>query len=268
MDPVHLVYLHRFEEVRTKLDRYRPSADAERTWEDYTRIGLKDWEQEVAELRDDARHSVFEWHETPTGIVWNWARRIGDLVWVRISDFIPPNIDQIPRTLPVVDESAELLFDPPRTTTWTVPVDDSTTIGYGYQYALATGNRPSRFRFTGNSIAGRTYEERQRQPGDSEALVSQRPIAVHALEHLAWSDTGVITVRKLIREGVRAVQRGQSPVRNPATRDGAIPTYARSTILRIPPAATREADRDLLRATARRVMEGEFPKPSAAAVVP
>ena len=46
--------------------------------------------------------------------------------------------------------------------------------------------------------------------------------------------------------------------------DGVIPTYARSTILRVPPAPTIEADRELLRATARRVLAGEFPKPSSA----
>jgi hypothetical protein len=33
-----------------------------------------------------------------------------------------------------------------------------------------------------------TEEEHQRMPGDAEAMVSQRPIAIHALEHLASSD--------------------------------------------------------------------------------
>ena len=49
-----------------------------------------------------------------------------------------------------------------------------------------------------------------------------------------------------------------------STSNGVIPTHARSTILRVPPAPTPEADRELLRATARRVVAGEFPKPSAA----
>ena len=46
--------------------------------------------------------------------------------------------------------------------------------------------------------------------------------------------------------------------------NGVIPTYARSTILRVPPAPTAEADRELLRATTQRVLDGEFPKPAAA----
>lgn len=266
MDPVHLVYLHRFEEIRAKLNDYRPSVHPERTWEQYVEDGLTQWDRDVAELRDQTREeSVFEWQENPTGMTWCWTRRIGDLVWVRISDFIPPNIDQIPVSLPVAAESQEMMFGPPRTTTWTVPVDDTTTLGFGFQYRLESGLQPGRFKFTGTQEPDRSYQERQRIPGDYEALPSQRPIAVHGLEHLAWSDTGVMTVRKLIREGIRAVQRGESPLRNPPLRDGVVPTYGRSTILRIRPAPTPEADRDLLRATARRVMAGEFPKPAPAA---
>ena len=265
-DPVHLVYLHRLEELRSKLDRHRPSVDPAHSMDEFSGVGLAEWEEEFREIRDDTRHSVIEWHETEIGMLWAWARRVNDLVWVRIADFIPPNIDQIPRSLPLVEESEELMFDPPRTTSWTVPVDDTNTMGFGYQYALESGYRQSRFQFTGTYLGGRSYDERQRQPGDYEGQVSQRPIAVHALEHLAWSDTGVLTVRKLIREGVHRVRNGDEPARPAATQHGAIPTYARSTVLRIPPAATPEADRALLRATARRVMSGEFPKPTAGAV--
>jgi hypothetical protein len=159
-------------------------------------------------------------------------------------------------------ESQELMFDPPRTTTWTVPVDDTTTITASFAYLPVDRPPESRFKFTGVTNAPRTYEDRQRQPGDWEALLTQRPIAVHALEHLAWSDTGVVMYRKAIRDGIRAVSRGDSPMPQLAHANGVIPTYARSTILRVPPAPTAEADRDLLQATARRVLAGEFPKPT------
>jgi hypothetical protein len=39
------------------------------------------------------------------------------------------------------------------------------------------------------SFLERTYEERQRKPDDLEAQEGQRPIAIHALENLAHSDT-------------------------------------------------------------------------------
>jgi hypothetical protein len=100
----------------------------------------------------------------------------------------------------------------------------------------------------------RTYEDRQRQPGDYEAQESQRPIAVHALEHLGATDRGVTLVRKLLREGIRALQRGEDPKRPVVSSVGhAISTYCRNTVLRIPPAETAEADRELLRQTGRKV---------------
>ena len=266
MDPVHLVYLHRFEEIRSQLDAHRPSVDPANSWEHYVEVCLPEWEENVRTLTADTRRNhIFEWMEAPTtGFLYHWTRRIGDLVWVRIADVIPPNMDQIPRSLPVSKESQELEFDPPRTTTWTVPEDDTTTITAGLMYQPEKGSGESRYRFTGVTTKPRTYEDRQRQPGDGEALLTQRPIAVHALEHLAWSDTGVVMFRKAIRDGIRAVSRGERPMPELLGANGVIPTHARSTILRVPPAPTPEEDRELLLATARRVLAGEFPKPSAA----
>ena len=39
-------------------------------------------------------------------------------------------------------------------------------------------------------LAATSYEARQRRPGDYEAQVGQRPIAIHALEHLGATDRG------------------------------------------------------------------------------
>jgi hypothetical protein len=108
--------------------------------------------------------------------------------------------------------------------------------------------------------AERSYEERQRRPGDFDAQVSQRPIAVHALEHLTATDRGVIMLRKLIREGIRATASGADP-RGVVFRAGApISTYAQDTVLRIPPAPTPEAERLLLLETGRKVMAGYYVK--------
>jgi hypothetical protein len=54
-------------------------------------------------------------------------------------------------------------------------------------------------------------EEHQRMPGNAEAMVSQRPIALHALEHLASSDQGVIRLRRMLRCAIDAVRRGEDP---------------------------------------------------------
>ncbi len=258
MDPVHTVFLHGLEGRRSDLGEYRPGVDPNGSLERYVDAGVKEWETHVAALRDEFRHHVVEYHEAPGGMFYIHTRRIGegDLVWVRIADYILPNIDQIPRTLPVEELTEQLPFDAPRTTTWTVPVDDTHTTSFALLYApeKLNGIRPSRWRLTSpDASTTRTYEDRQREPGDYEAQVSQGPIAVHGREHLAWSDGGVITVRRLLRDGVRAVQQGADPAQVDLARKGVIDTYGQSTILRVPRAAGLEADQALLRETGRKV---------------
>ena len=84
--------------------------------------------------------------------------------------------------------------------------------------------------------------------------MSQRPIAVHALEHLGWSDQGVVMIRKLVRDGIRAIQRGEDPKQINAAGPGVIGTVGQSTVLKVPPAATPEEDRALLREIGRKVL--------------
>ena len=56
-----------------------------------------------------------------------------------------------------------------------------------------------------------SYEYTQRFPDDKEATEAQGEITIHALEHLASSDKGVIMLRRLLREGIRAVRAGRDP---------------------------------------------------------
>jgi hypothetical protein len=41
--------------------------------------------------------------------------------------------------------------------------------------------------------------------------VSQRPIAVHALEHRGTTDAGVVMCRRLLREALRDLKEGLDP---------------------------------------------------------
>ena len=95
----------------------------------------------------------------------------------------------------------------------------------------------------------RPYAERQRHPADFDAQAGQRPIAVHALEHLGAADRGVIMLRRILREGIRAVARGEDPWGTHWADGQRIPTFTQDTVRRLPSAATPEADRRLLRAT-------------------
>jgi hypothetical protein len=106
-----------------------------------------------------------------------------------------------------------------------------------------------------------TYEEAQRRPQDFEAQVSQRPIAVHGMEHLGTTDRGISMLRNQFRRGIKAVKAGQDPEGLFRTDTGAIPTYCNNTVVRIPPAKTEEADKKLMRETGRRLAQGYLKAP-------
>ncbi len=191
--------------------------------------------------------------ETPAGMVYISTRRLGDLVWVRTGDLIPPTIHQGCALDEKIAQREPDRAVRPTITLWAVPVDDTHTVQLGFYYA------PEGVEIEHNTLSGQTadrpYEERQRVPGDYDAQTSQRPIAVHAMEHLATTDRGVIMMRNIIRRGVRAVRNGEDP-QGVGWSDGAVtPTYSHERVVRIPPASTSEDDRALLRDTGRRVAE-------------
>ena len=250
-DQVHFVFLHDPEEGRAKLDNYRPSVNAS-SLEDYFNVGLKEFAADLTAIRDNFQSRVLEWQESPLGVLGIHTRRVGDLIWVRLGDYIMPNVDQFPPSR--FRPTEELDFGPPYMTAWTIPVDDTHTIAYQLRYIPEnTEQRSSGRALRTSQSLSRTYEDRQRQPGDYEAQESQRPIAVHGLEHLGATDRGVTLVRKLLREGIRALQSGENPQRVGFFVGKTIRTYCRNAVLRIPPAATPEADRELLRNMARKV---------------
>ena len=81
--------------------------------------------------------------------------------------------------------------------TW-IP-DDGSDLGGGRR-GLAPASRTDK-----------TYEYTQRYPDDKEAQEGQGPIAIHALEHLATSDRGVIMLRRMLRTALAALEAGQDP---------------------------------------------------------
>jgi phenylpropionate dioxygenase-like ring-hydroxylating dioxygenase large terminal subunit len=199
-----------------------------------------------------------EFQETPMGMIYIATRRVGDNVWVRINDFLVPNARQFPPESETGRQEKQ--FNRPMAIKWAMPVDDTHTLSIGYLYVEAgqsahDDERSVQKKNTGQT-AERSYEERQRRPGDYDAQVGQRSIAVHALEHLGHTDRGVIMLRRIIRQGIRAVQAGSDPkglLRTPAP---AIATYSQDTVVRVPQAASLEADQALLREVGRKVAAG------------
>ena len=232
MDPAHLAFLH-------------------------TLPGSEGFTEDLAALGE------WDWMETPVGMVYIDTRRQDDRVWVRVADLILPNIHQFP---PNADPMAlRNSVNRPQATTWAVPLDDTHTMQIGYH--RAPEGREMR-RGSGFGQDGkRPYEERQRVPGDYDAQVSiHGGTARHGLEHLASTDRGIIMMRNLIRRGIRAVQNGEDLGYRILRNGGAVPTYSHDRVVAgIPPAATPEADKQLLREVARRVVAGTIEAGSAEA---
>jgi hypothetical protein len=195
-----------------------------------------------------------DWVLTEAGMVYIATRRVGDLVWVRICDFMPPNVHQFTRE--IEEATAEKPASRPIIIRWAVPNDDTQTTNFELaQVDPAWGLSPQDVARPGfGQSDDRPYPERQRFPADFDAQSSQRPIAVHALEHLASTDRGVIMLRRLVREGIDAVTQGGDPAGTGRPDGKVIRTYTQDLVLRIPPAPTPEADRRLLRATGRQVV--------------
>lgn len=201
-----------------------------------------------------AEFPELEWQYTPDGALCVQTRRVKDNVWVRMNDFILPNMHQFP---PSDDAVTEKLFVRALCTVWDVPIDDTNTLHIGIMH-LREGERPDSPDIDNAANFGmndnRPYRERQLLPGDYEAQVGQRPIAIHALETLGATDRGIAMLRRLVREGIRAVEQGDDPQGWERRPDEVIQTHSQNTVLRIPPAATDETDRELLRATGREIL--------------
>jgi hypothetical protein len=110
-------------------------------------------------------------------------------------------------------------------------------------------------------VAMDSYEEGQRHPGDYEAQVSQRPIAVHGMEHLSATDRGVSMLRNQLRRGIRAVKSGKDPDGLPSAHGAVIPTYCNNTVMRIPPKASEAADKKMMREVGMRLAKGYLEQP-------
>jgi hypothetical protein len=162
-------------------------------------------------------------------------------VFIRSSDIILPNIAQFTSGASNADRDGFQLSS--QSTRWVTPVDDHNCfyIGLAHFSDSASGNRPrqeSQFGLNKMALIGQTadrpYEERQREPGDYDALVSQGSIANRANEHLGLTDRGVVLFRRLLTRAIAAVQNNETPAVPRLYRDGKVRTYTHAFVFRIP----------------------------------
>jgi hypothetical protein len=189
---------------------------------------------------------------------------VGENIWARMVENVLPNLQQV---APIWENGQQPHpFSGPMMSRWIVPLDDTNTMLIELRHisetdaAATPGWWADRSVMLPGQLAAGTYEESQRRPQDFEAQVSQRPIAVHGLEHLGTTDRGITMFRNQVRRGIRAVNAGSDPVG--LFRDGGlIRTYCNDTVVRVPPANSPELDKRLLRETGRRLAQGYIEAP-------
>ena len=179
--------------------------------------------------------------ETPLGFLSMATRKVGDFVFIRASDIILPNVGQFPNGGNQVDR--EMLGVRPYLTRWSTPLDDTHALYVGYAH-LNSYNDPARnFRpedfgvdripFIGQT-GDRPYRERQREPGDYDAVVSQGAIANRKNEHLGTTDRGVVMFRRLLAKAINDTRENKTPELPRLYASGEVRTYAHETVLRLP----------------------------------
>ncbi|MGH7053548.1 MAG: Rieske 2Fe-2S domain-containing protein [Stellaceae bacterium] len=206
-----------------------------------------------------------EYVETPIGMIYVGTRRVGDNVWARMVEAVLPNLQQV---APIWETGREEhSFSGPMMSRWNLPIDDTHTMLIEFRQVCETDDKVTPAWWADRSImlpgqlAADSYEEGQRHPGDFEAQVSQRPIAIHGLEHLGATDRGIRMFRDQLRRGIRAVQGEEDPQGVFRNGGGIIPTYCNNTVVRLPPAATEAADKQMMREAGRRLAASYLKSP-------
>ena len=202
--------------------------------------------------------------ETPVGMIYIATRRMGDNVWVRMVENIMPNLQQVAPIWETGQDPHE--FDGPMMSRWIVPQDDTHTMLLEFRHISVTDEStpawwadreqmlPAQLPITEN------LEDQQRQPTDYEAQVSQRPIAIHGMEHLGATDRGITMFRKLVKDGIQAVQEGRDP--DVLSRDEKPQsTYCNDTVVYSPAVGSAEEDIKSMREIGRKLAEDYITNP-------
>ena len=200
--------------------------------------------------------------ESESGVYGANTRRVEGNIWVRINELILPNFTQAGAAF-TCDGTRTRYFGRSAFTRWVVPADDTSThiiawANFGELGDPPEFNTPEGIeRIERGEVVERTYEERQRRPGDYEATTGMGPITRHRKEHLTAIDEGVVAMRRRLRKAVRALGDGEAPRRPGEGPEGpwrgAIPTWGGDTVLAIP-AGRAGDDRALLRKVADAVI--------------
>jgi nitrite reductase/ring-hydroxylating ferredoxin subunit len=185
---------------------------------------------------------ALEFVESPLGFICSATRRVKDHVFIRASDMIMPNVAQFIGGTQMVGTKEEFAIAA-FLTRWAVPVDDQNSLYIGFTGFNAVTNPDGRLREETIGVgklnligqtADRPYVERQREPGDYDAIASQGVIANRQAEHLGTTDRGVVLFRRLLTHGIKEVEDGKAPSLPRLYEKGPVRTYCHTLVMRVP----------------------------------
>ena len=187
-------------------------------------------------------------------------RRSDENVWVRINELILPNFTQAGSAF-AADGTKSKYFGRSSFTRWVVPVDDHHCVAIAWANFGDRGdpikydNKEGYERIEAGEIVDRSFEEKQKSPGDAEAVEGMGSISAHKGEHLMPTDYGIMAYRKHIRKSIKALQNGIDP-EQPKKNGDLIKTYGQDTILRVP--KRNMDDRKFIKSIGSTVMNLQF----------
>ena len=189
------------------------------------------------------------------------VRRVDEHIWVRVNELVLPNYTQAGAAFSA-DGTRPIYYGRTAFSRWVVPIDDENTTAFawavfGDRADPEEYNTPEGYELIeqGERL-NRSYEERQRFPGDAEAVEGMGRIADQKLEHLVPSDKGIIQYRKKLRKLCRELEAGSEPANITDHLNSPVPTYGGDTVLHLP--ATDGDDSASLIDIGERVMQIQF----------
>ena len=189
------------------------------------------------------------------------TRRVNDYIWVRVNELILPNFTQAGAAF-AADGTKTKLFGRSSFTRWVVPIDDK------HSMSLAWGNfgergDPIEFnnkegceKIEAGEIMDRPWEEKQKRPGDAEAVEGMGSISAHKGEHLMPTDYGVMIYRRRIRKLIKNLKEGKEPPQPQSKKGDVVRTNGQDTVLRMP--RRNIDDRKFIRSIGSNVMKLQF----------
>ena len=164
------------------------------------------------------------------GIINTYRRRVAGKTWAHCNFFVMPtmnktgNVEEGHPTEHRASSAGEVMR-------WRVPIDDTHTMHFTVEFGAMVEGKPAAKIMKDDSAAGLVesqfgvykWDESigwfARGDQDRVAQESQGPIYDRTTEHLAYTDRGVILLRRLYKESIEAVQQGRDPlgvIRDPA----------------------------------------------------